>query len=94
MNEMETVAEKSLNIKLVNTLIQVIRSLSPEERKILEQELFFDHSETSNPDIIKISEAEMVSTLTPEMQITFPEGFQTNHEVAQELKDLAANLLG
>jgi hypothetical protein len=56
MNEMETVAEKSLNIKLVNTLIQIIRSLSPEERKILEQELFIDNSEPSNQEIIQLAE--------------------------------------
>ncbi len=56
MNEMETVAEKSLNIKLVNTLIQIIRSLSPEERKILKQELFIDNSEPANQEIIKLAE--------------------------------------
>ncbi len=56
MNERKTVAPKSMNIKLVTTLIQVIRSLSQEERKILEQELFFDDSEPSNQEIIKLAE--------------------------------------
>ncbi|MBE9057581.1 hypothetical protein IQ237_16455 [Sphaerospermopsis sp. LEGE 08334] len=45
-----------MNIKLVNTLIQIIRSLSPEERKMLEQELFVDNSEPSTHEIIKLAE--------------------------------------
>ncbi|WP_243147577.1 hypothetical protein [Scytonema sp. UIC 10036] len=45
-----------MNIKLVNTLIEIIRSLSPEERKILTQELLFDDSEPSNQEIMKIAE--------------------------------------
>jgi hypothetical protein len=39
MNEGETVETKSVNMKLINTLIQVIHALSPEERHILTREL-------------------------------------------------------
>jgi len=56
MSERETVEPKSLNVKLVNTLIQVIRSLSQEERQILEQELFFEGSEPSNQELMKLVE--------------------------------------
>jgi hypothetical protein len=56
MNDIEILAEKSLNIKLVNSLIQIIRTLSPEERQILEEELFFDNSEPSNQEIAKLAE--------------------------------------
>jgi hypothetical protein len=45
-----------MNTKLVNTLIQVIRSLSQEERLFLEQELFFESSEPSNQELIKLAE--------------------------------------
>ncbi|MBD2388863.1 hypothetical protein [Cylindrospermum sp. FACHB-282] len=56
MSERETVETKSLNIKLINTLIQVIRSLSQEERQILEEKLFFDSSEPSNQELMKVAE--------------------------------------
>ncbi len=45
MNERETLETQTVNIKLINTLIQVIRALSPEERQILARELFFESSE-------------------------------------------------
>lgn len=56
MKEGATVESKSINIKLVNTLVEIIRSLSQEERKILTQELFFDDSEPSNQEIMKLAE--------------------------------------
>ncbi|GAA6621996.1 hypothetical protein [Scytonema sp. NUACC26] len=45
-----------MNSKLVHTLIEIIRSLSPEERNVLTQELLFDDSEPSNQEIIKLAE--------------------------------------
>ncbi|MEH2318714.1 hypothetical protein [Nostoc sp.] len=39
-----------MNIKLVESLIQAILSLSDEERSLLEEKLFFDSSEASTHD--------------------------------------------
>ncbi len=56
MNNIETVETQLINTKLIDTLIQVIGSLSPEERKILEQKLFFEASEPSTQEIMKLAE--------------------------------------
>ncbi|TAE60615.1 MAG: hypothetical protein EAZ76_18300 [Nostocales cyanobacterium] len=56
MSESETVKSKSLNLKLVNTLIQIIRSLSQEERQILTEELFFESTEPSNQELMQLAE--------------------------------------
>lgn len=56
MSESETVKSKSLNLKLVNTLIQIIRSLSQEERQILKEELFFESTEPSNQELMQLAE--------------------------------------
>ncbi|GAX36412.1 hypothetical protein [Nodularia sp. NIES-3585] len=56
MNQRETLETQTVNIKLINTLIQVIRALSPEERQILARELFFEGSEPSNQELIKLAE--------------------------------------
>jgi hypothetical protein len=57
MNEGETVETKSVNMKLIDTLIQVIHALSPEERQILTRELFLESSEPSNQELIKLAES-------------------------------------
>ncbi|WP_071187819.1 hypothetical protein [Trichormus sp. NMC-1] len=56
MSESQTVKSKSLNLKLVNTLIQIIRSLSQEERQILKEELFFESTEPSTQELIQLAE--------------------------------------
>ncbi|MEC4819788.1 MAG: hypothetical protein SAK29_41950 [Scytonema sp. PMC 1069.18] len=48
--------QNSMNIELVNTLVKIIRSLSQEERKLLEQELFFDESEPSTQELINLAQ--------------------------------------
>jgi len=44
-----------LNIQLVTTLVKIIRSLSQEERKLLEQ-LFFDNSEPSTQELMNLAQ--------------------------------------
>jgi hypothetical protein len=56
MSESETVKSKSLNLKLVNTLIQIIRSLSQEERQILKEELFFESTEPSHQELMQLAQ--------------------------------------
>jgi hypothetical protein len=51
------VETKSVNMKLIDTLIQVIHALSPEERQILTRELFLESSEPSNQELIKLAES-------------------------------------
>jgi hypothetical protein len=46
-----------MNIKLVESLIQVILSLSDEDRFLLEEKLFFDSSEPSTYDLILLAQA-------------------------------------
>ncbi|OYD94339.1 hypothetical protein CDG76_12945 [Nostoc sp. 'Peltigera membranacea cyanobiont' 210A] len=41
-----------MNTKLVESLLQVILSLSDEERSLLEEKLFFDSSEPSTRDLM------------------------------------------
>ena len=57
MNEGEIVETKSVNMKLIDTLIQVIHALSPEERQILTRELFLESSEPSNQELIQLAES-------------------------------------
>ena len=44
-----------MNTNLVESIIQVIRSLSPEEQAILEEKLFFDSSDSSTADILALA---------------------------------------
>ncbi|OLP18513.1 hypothetical protein BST81_10565 [Leptolyngbya sp. 'hensonii'] len=44
-----------MNTQLIDSIIQVIRSLSPEEQAILEEKLFFDFAYPSTPDIITLA---------------------------------------
>jgi hypothetical protein len=43
-----------MNTKLVESLVQVIQSLSAEERALLEDKLFFDDSEPSNHELMQL----------------------------------------
>ncbi|MEH1865667.1 MAG: hypothetical protein V7K69_11745 [Nostoc sp.] len=45
-----------MNIKLVQSLVQVILSLSDEERSLLEEKLFFDLSEPLTSDLMQLSQ--------------------------------------
>lgn len=45
-----------MNTQLVESLIQVILSLSPEERKLLETKLFWDFSEPTTHEIMKLAQ--------------------------------------
>ena len=45
-----------MNTKLVNSLVQVILSLSQEERTLLERKLFFDESEPSTPELMQLAQ--------------------------------------
>jgi hypothetical protein len=45
-----------MNTQLVNSLIQIIFSLSKEERNLLEEKLFFDISEPSIEELMKLAE--------------------------------------
>ena len=45
-----------MNTKLVESLIQVILSLSEEERSLLEEKLFFDSSYPSTPNIMELAQ--------------------------------------
>lgn len=45
-----------MNTKLVESLLQVILSLSNEERLLLEEKLFFDSSEPSTRDLIQLAQ--------------------------------------
>lgn len=45
-----------MNTQLVDSLVQVILSLSREERILLENKLFFDTSETSTQELILLAE--------------------------------------
>ncbi len=44
-----------MNTKLVDSLVQVILSLSPEERALLENKLFFDQSEPKTKELMKMA---------------------------------------
>ncbi|MEH2351706.1 hypothetical protein [Nostoc sp.] len=45
-----------MNTKLVESLLQVILSLSDEERSLLEEKLFFDSSEPSTSDLMQLAQ--------------------------------------
>ncbi|MCC5626330.1 hypothetical protein [Nostoc sp. CHAB 5715] len=45
-----------MNTKLVESLLQVILSLSDEERSLLEEKLFFDSSEPSTHDLMLLAQ--------------------------------------
>ncbi|MEH2171586.1 hypothetical protein [Nostoc sp.] len=46
-----------MNTKLVESLLQVILSLSHEERSLLEEKLFFDSSAPSTRDLMLLAQA-------------------------------------
>jgi len=46
-----------MNTKLVESLLQVILSLSDQERSLLEEKLFFDSSEASTHDLILLAQS-------------------------------------
>ncbi len=45
-----------MNTKLVNSLVQAIISLSPEERLALKKQLFFNISEPSTQELIQLAQ--------------------------------------
>lgn len=45
-----------MNSKLVDSLVQVIISLSPEERLSLEKQLFFNTSEPSTQELMQLAQ--------------------------------------
>lgn len=45
-----------MNIKLVDSLVQVIISLSPEERLSLEKQLFFNTSQPSTQELVQLAQ--------------------------------------
>lgn len=46
-----------MNTQLVDSLIQVILSLSPEERQLLETKLFWDTSEPTIDEIMELAQS-------------------------------------
>ena len=46
-----------MNTKLVDSLVQMILSLSQEERTLLEKKLFFDESEPSTKELMQLAQA-------------------------------------
>lgn len=44
-----------MNIKLVESLVQIIHSLSAEEQSLLEEKLFFDRSEPSSSELMNLA---------------------------------------
>jgi hypothetical protein len=47
----------NMNMKLVESLVQVILSLSAEERSLLEEKLFFDSSNPSTRDLMQLAQS-------------------------------------
>lgn len=45
-----------MNTRLVESLVQIIRSLSVEERALLEEKLFFDTSEPSTDEVMQLAQ--------------------------------------
>ncbi|MDZ8188933.1 MAG: hypothetical protein RMX96_29275 [Nostoc sp. ChiSLP02] len=45
-----------MNTKLVESLLQVILSLSDEERSLLKEKLFFDSSEPSTDELVLLAQ--------------------------------------
>jgi hypothetical protein len=45
-----------MNTKLIESLVQVILSLSEEERYLLEEKLFFNSSYPATPEIIELAQ--------------------------------------
>ena len=46
-----------MNTQLVDSLVQVILSLSQEERTLLEKKLFFEESEPSTKELMQLAQA-------------------------------------
>lgn len=46
-----------MNTKLVESLVQVIMALSPEERALLETKLFWDSCEPTTHEIMKLAQS-------------------------------------
>lgn len=49
------IKESNMNINLVKSLVKTIQSLTPEERKLFEEELFFATEEVTTEDIISLA---------------------------------------
>ncbi|MBD2345191.1 hypothetical protein [Anabaena subtropica] len=49
-----------MNTKLIESLVQVIFSLSEEERFLLEEKLFFNSSYPSTPEIMQVAQKSKV----------------------------------
>ncbi len=47
----------AMNTNLVDSIVQLVRSLSKEERDLLEEKLFFDYSETTAQDLIEVAQS-------------------------------------
>jgi DNA-directed RNA polymerase sigma subunit (sigma70/sigma32) len=45
-----------MNTQLVESIVQMIRSLSPTERQLLESKLFFEDSEPTTLEIMRLAE--------------------------------------
>ncbi len=45
-----------MNTKLVKSLVKTVQSLTPEERKLFEQELFFSTGEVTTAEIVNLAE--------------------------------------
>ncbi len=45
-----------MNTKLVDSLVQIILSLSQEERTLLEKKLFFNESEPSTKELMQLTQ--------------------------------------
>ncbi len=46
-----------MNAKLIDSLVQIILSLSPEERLLLEKQLFLDTSEPSSQELMQLAQS-------------------------------------
>jgi hypothetical protein len=44
-----------MNIKLVESLVQIVQSLPQEERQIFEEKLFFDTQQVTTQDIMNLT---------------------------------------
>jgi hypothetical protein len=44
-----------MNTQLVESLVQIIRSLDPDEQKLLEEKLFWDTSEPSTEELMQLA---------------------------------------
>jgi hypothetical protein len=45
-----------MNTQLVDSLVQIIRSLGPDEQRLLEEKLFWDTSEPSTQELMQLAQ--------------------------------------